>query len=249
MRMPAEEERGGHGGHRPGRAPICVYARRRRCPSCRPPLRATRGPDGLALFFFLRLGGQTRLRGSAGISGTQPARVYPARRPASWRDQKKGQRNMGRTQHYPKTDVVVAVVGLIPVAVSTARILTIVVPRAAAQHLPRPPGRLFSNRRADDSAKNRASRAGVNLPRTLPRSEFRVSEVRATEIKTNKQGQNATLPENRRCRCGCREDPCRGKHSAHPHDRRPTSRRAALALCHPQHLGLRDSDPSDRRGK
>ncbi|MGH8578850.1 MAG: hypothetical protein ACREVK_01555 [Gammaproteobacteria bacterium] len=31
---------------------------------------------GLALFFFLRLGGQTRLRGSARISGTLPARVY-----------------------------------------------------------------------------------------------------------------------------------------------------------------------------
>ena len=43
---------------------------------------------------------------------------------------------MGRTQHHPKTEVVVPVVGLIPVAVSTARVVPIVVPGAAAQDLP-----------------------------------------------------------------------------------------------------------------
>ena len=40
---------------------------------------------------------------------------------------------VGRTQH-PKTDIVVAVVGIVPVAVRGARILWIVVPGAAAQH-------------------------------------------------------------------------------------------------------------------
>jgi hypothetical protein len=38
-----------------------------------------------------------------------------------------------REDHYPKTDVVVPVVRVVPVAVSTASVHFIVVPRAAAQ--------------------------------------------------------------------------------------------------------------------
>jgi hypothetical protein len=90
----------------------------------------------LALFFFLHLGGQTRSHGSARIPGTRPAQVPRSRRPALRRDQKKGWKNVGRTQHHPKTQVVVPIVGLIPVAVRTARVVWIVVPGAAAHDLP-----------------------------------------------------------------------------------------------------------------
>jgi hypothetical protein len=90
----------------------------------------------LALFFFLHLGGQTRSRRSAHISGTRLARVSRSRRPALLRNQKKGRKNMGRTQHHPKTQVVVPIIGLIPVAVRTARVVSIVVPGTAAHDLP-----------------------------------------------------------------------------------------------------------------
>jgi hypothetical protein len=53
--------------------------------------------------------------------------------------QKKGQMNMGRPHHDPKPNVVVAVVGLIPVAVGAACVVGVVDERAAAQHLSRPP--------------------------------------------------------------------------------------------------------------
>lgn len=88
---------------------------------------------------------------SSFASAAQPARADRAalpeahrlsnrpRRPATARSQKKGQKNVGRPQHHPKSDVVVAIVRLIPVAVRTARVVRVVVPRAPAHHLPRPP--------------------------------------------------------------------------------------------------------------
>ena len=48
----------------------------------------------------------------------------------------KPKRDVGRT-HHTKTDVVVTVVGIVPVAVGGARIVWIVVPGAAAQHTKR----------------------------------------------------------------------------------------------------------------
>jgi len=40
---------------------------------------------------------------------------------------------VGRT-HHPKTDIVVAIIGIVPVAVRGARIVWIIVPGTAAQH-------------------------------------------------------------------------------------------------------------------
>ncbi len=59
------------------------------------------------------------------------------------RNQKKVQKDMGRTQHHPKPQIVVPVVGLIPVAVGTARVVPIVVERATAHDLSGPPDRVF----------------------------------------------------------------------------------------------------------
>lgn len=107
----------------------------------------------LALFFSLRLGRQTRWRGSARHCWSATDTAVPARRPTPWRDQKKEQENVGRTQRHPKADVVVAVVGLIPVAIGAARVVSVVVPRTAARHLSRAPDRGISNRQADNSTK------------------------------------------------------------------------------------------------
>ena len=56
-------------------------------------------------------------------------------------DQKKGQKNVGRTQHHTKPQIVVAVVGVIPVAIGTAGVVLRIVPRAAAHDLSRLPDR------------------------------------------------------------------------------------------------------------
>ncbi len=64
------------------------------------------------------------------------------RRPALERDQKKGRKNMGRTQHHPKADIVVAIIGMVVVAVGTARVVSMVVERTAAHDLSRPPDRM-----------------------------------------------------------------------------------------------------------
>jgi hypothetical protein len=61
------------------------------------------------------------------------------RRPALRQDQKKGADEHGA--NHPKTVVVVAVVWIVPVAIRCARVVLIVVPRAAAQHLPERPDR------------------------------------------------------------------------------------------------------------
>ncbi|PZN74978.1 MAG: hypothetical protein DM484_19830 [Candidatus Methylumidiphilus alinenensis] len=56
---------------RPGRTQFSVYARHRRRPGI---ASLCADQTSLALFFFLRLGGQTRLSKSARIAGTQPGR-------------------------------------------------------------------------------------------------------------------------------------------------------------------------------
>ncbi len=52
-----------------------------------------------------------------------------------------------RTQHHPKTPMEVPVVRIVPVAVSRARVVLIVVPRTAAQHVN--PGDQFDPRPID----------------------------------------------------------------------------------------------------
>ena len=76
-----------------------------------------------------------------------------------------GGKNVGRPQHHPKTDVVVPVVGVIPVAVGAPGVVAIVVPRAATHDLPRPPDRV-ATQRGDDNPKKAFFRGGGSLPRT-----------------------------------------------------------------------------------
>ena len=97
---------------------------------------------------------------------------------------------MGRPQHYPKTDVVVAIVGMIPVAVGAARVVIVVDPRPAAQNLTRPPdgvSLLAISHRIYMIAKikNHVFPLGGSLPpRPPPESEF-------------PETQSADLPESR----------------------------------------------------
>ena len=60
----------------------------------------------------------------------------PAHRPASRRNQKKGLKNVGGTQHHPKADIVIAVARVIPVAVGAAGEVPIDVPRTAPHDPP-----------------------------------------------------------------------------------------------------------------
>jgi len=53
----------------------------------------------------------------------------PARHRTLRRNQKKGRKNMGKTQHHTKTEIVVTVVRLIPVAIGTARVVRMIEPR------------------------------------------------------------------------------------------------------------------------
>ena len=57
----------------PGRTRASLCARRGQCPAVALPCGLRADQTGLALFFFLRLGRQSRCRGSAGISGTRAA--------------------------------------------------------------------------------------------------------------------------------------------------------------------------------
>ncbi len=97
----------------------------------------------LELFFFLHLGRQNRYSRSTGISGTlSEGDFYSVARPIR-HGQKKGRKNVGRTQHQTKPYVVIPVVGLIPVAVGAARVVSLVVERTAPHDLSRPPDRMF----------------------------------------------------------------------------------------------------------
>ena len=189
----AEGSRGGQRrARRPGRARVVVCARRGRCPGCRPASRRARGPDlsgAVPLPSPRRTNPLARIgphfRNAAGTG-------VPARRPALRRDQKKGQKNVGTTQHHTKTQVVVPVVGLIPVAVRTARVVSRVVPRTAAHDLPRPPDWMPPPSAGSDSPKKvRALRAaGEGSP--APPPESGESEYRSTEGPEDgakKQGQ------------------------------------------------------------
>ena len=91
----------------------------------------------LALFLFLHLGGQTRSRGSARISGTRPARVSRRVVPPCGETRRRGRRTWAQRNTTRKPLVIVPVVGLIPVAVRTARVVSMVVPRTAAHDLSR----------------------------------------------------------------------------------------------------------------
>ena len=139
----------------------------RALPRCRPASRRARGPDASGAVLLpsprranplARIGRHFRNAAGTGV---------PARRPALWRDQKKGRKNVGRTQHHPKTDVVVAIVGLIPVAVGAADVVSIVVPRAAAHDLPRPPDWLLSPSDQMITQKSAFLRRGKSPPHPL----------------------------------------------------------------------------------
>ena len=99
-----------------------------------------------------------------------------------------GREERGRTQHDPKTDVVVAIVGMIPVAVGTARVVMVVVPRAAAHDLSRPPDRMlpFGSMIIPE---NFFERRGKSPPHPLQSQGFRVPEYRVTENRAYRTGE------------------------------------------------------------
>ena len=79
---------------------------------------------------------------------------------------------MGRTQHHTKAQIVVAVVWAIAVAVGTARVVTVVVPRAAAHDLSKPPGRVLPpGAGMIVRLAGGAARGGGRLPRTPSRGQ------------------------------------------------------------------------------
>ena len=125
----------------------------------------------------------------------------------------KGAEERGRTQHDPKTDVVVAIAGMIPGAVGTARVVMVIVPRAAAHDLSRPPDRMSPPGKQMIAQKKFESR-GKFPPYPLRRPRVRVPECGAPENRAKQQGENATRPENRCSSSDRRDDPCCGRHSA-----------------------------------
>ena len=158
----------------------------RALPRCRPASRRARGPDASGAVLLpsprranplARIGRHFRNAAGTGV---------PARRPALWRDQKKGRKNVGRTQHHPKTDVVVAIVGLIPVAVGTAGVVVIVVPRAAAHDLPRPPGRMSPPGEPMIAQKMALRAAGEVSPAPPPETENQ--SLRAQSFRVQSYG-------------------------------------------------------------
>ena len=97
--------------------------------------------------------GKPAYRESAGIAGTRAALECRRTAPPSRRDQKKGLKNVGRTQHHSKPKIVVVVVGLVPVANGTARVVPMVVPRTTAHDLSRLPDRVSPPGVTDDNRK------------------------------------------------------------------------------------------------
>ena len=163
----------GHAGHRrPGRAPASLCARRGQRPACRPALRHARGPDlsGAVLLPSPRQANplarvNLHCRNTSGTGA-------PLRRPALRQGQKKGLKNMGRTQHHTEAQVVVTVVGLIPVAAGTARVVSRVVPRTAAHDLSRLPGRVLPPGARSIAKKSALRAAGEVSPAPPAESEL-----------------------------------------------------------------------------
>ena len=90
-----------------------------------------------------------------------------------------GREERGRTQHDPKTDVVVAIVGMIPVAVGTARVVMVIVPRAAAHDLSRSPDRILLPGK-QMIAQKIFRKAGDVSPVPPPEAESQSTRVRST---------------------------------------------------------------------
>ena len=165
----------------PGRALLCVCARHQRRPSI-----ATSCADQtcLALFLSLRLGTETpQLRCDIALHCWNAHPMQACGRTVNAANtffaftRRRGSKNMGRPHCHPKPDVVVTVVGVIPVAVGAARVVIVVGPRAAAQNLTRPPddvSLLAISHRMHMIAKikNRVFPLGEVSPRPPPESEF-----------------------------------------------------------------------------
>ena len=101
------------------------------------------------------------------------------------RNQKKGLKNVGKPQHHPKTHVVVAIVGVIPVAIRTTRVVSIVVPRATAKDLSGLPDRVLPPSSSMIAQNHAGTRSAGSIPRTPSRvsvSECGVPSGRIAEL-------------------------------------------------------------------
>ena len=159
---------------RPGRSRASLCARRGRLPRCRPALRPARGPDrsGAVLLPSPRPA-KPLARIDRHFRSTTGTGV-PARRPALRRNQKKGRKNVGRTQHHPKTAIVIPIARVIPVTVGAAGVVSMIVPRAAPHDLSRLPDRVSPPGRRRIAKKSRAAlrAAGEVSPAPPPESDI-----------------------------------------------------------------------------
>jgi hypothetical protein len=145
------------------------------CPAVALPCGVRADQTCLALFFFLRLGRQSRLtRIDRHFRNTTGTGVHRRAVPPRRRNQKKGRKNVGRTQHDPKTAIVIPIARVIPVAVGAAGVVSMIVPRAAPHDLSRLPDRMSPPGQAKDSKKSRVAlrAAGKVSPAPPPESEY-----------------------------------------------------------------------------
>ena len=124
-------------------SPVCVCVRRGRWPRVALALRRARGPDepGAVLLPSPRQANPlTRIDlhcwNASGLSAGAP--------PCDRAEPDEGRKNVGRPQHHSKSEIGVPIVRFVPVADRTARVVRVVVPRAPAHHLPRPPHRMLT---------------------------------------------------------------------------------------------------------
>ena len=136
MAVGSNRRKGGHSGFCNQAMPSLLYAPGAGDALCRPALAGLRADQTIpALFLSLRLGA-TAVAGAHFRNGLARVRTPPSHPCKHECDQKKGQTNMGRRNHHPKTEVTVAGRWHKPVAAGRARVVGIVEPPATAHHAP-----------------------------------------------------------------------------------------------------------------
>ena len=148
-----------------------------------------------------------RLRASNCIAGAQPTREPRSAVPQESAKPEEGSEERGRTQHHTETHIVVAIVRVIPVAIRTARVVSMIDPRAAAQNLSRPPDRMLATGLRTIALRKRWSRifsvAGEVSP--APPREFRASDDQrsaSSEVRGFNRGPDSLRVASQDSECG-----------------------------------------------